>query len=383
MAQNNKENKDSIENGESKQSGGLFSKKEYKKTVSGKERYEQLLEKERQKELEREGLAESAAEPEAQEESNPKSGRARYLAMLEKERKRIEEFESYNEEKSSKPSVYDALKSEAADGEKNAEASSEDEGNTDEPTKSKVAKAESASDKTDEDMLRRAFLRRFLCSVALALAAIGLQFAHFHVPLTPSIFAIDFSSLPELLASIAYGPIAGIAIIIVKNVIYMLIRHVAYVSAISNILLDSLFVTIAGLLYSKGVSTRKKSKTNEIGMRKINSKRRKSIFLSGLISSAITSVAGYFVTTFITFRFLFRRTPTVDNEGRLVDMYQQSLNAVISHFPFVSKFVTEIHSVAQGTLLFYLDVTFAKLIIVTIAVAIIYPLISDFLHYRK
>ncbi|MCR5208408.1 MAG: ECF transporter S component [Eubacterium sp.] len=97
-------------------------------------------------------------------------------------------------------------------------------------------------------------IRMIICCAVLTLSAIVLQFLSFRVPFTPLMLKLDLSALPELLAGVAYGPIAGIVAVVIKNLIYIAFSHgTANATAVSNTILDSLFIVIASLVYSHGM----------------------------------------------------------------------------------------------------------------------------------
>ncbi len=85
----------------------------------------------------------------------------------------------------------------------------------------------------------------------LAALSTVLMFFSFNVPLMPSFIKMDFSELPALIASFAYGPIYGIAVCFIKNMINLMATTTGGVGELSNFILGVLFVTPAGIIYSK------------------------------------------------------------------------------------------------------------------------------------
>lgn len=93
----------------------------------------------------------------------------------------------------------------------------------------------------------------------LSAVAFVLMFLEFPIPaLIPSFIKLDVSDLPELLAAFALGPIWGVAVTLLKNILFCIIRgtHSAYVGELCNFLLGSVFSFTAGLVYHRG-KTRK------------------------------------------------------------------------------------------------------------------------------
>ena len=92
-----------------------------------------------------------------------------------------------------------------------------------------------------------------------ALATI-LMFLEFPIPmLIPPFIKFDFSELPALLAAYAMGPVSGIAVCFIKNVINLLHSQTGGVGELSNFILGVCFVLPAGLIYK-----RKKTQKNAL-----------------------------------------------------------------------------------------------------------------------
>lgn len=97
---------------------------------------------------------------------------------------------------------------------------------------------------------------RKLTTIAI-MGAIGaiLMFVEFPLPfLIPSFVKFDFSELPALLATFVFGPTAGIAVCLLKNLLHLFAGSSAGVGELSNFILGSAFVGVAGLIYKKNKS---------------------------------------------------------------------------------------------------------------------------------
>lgn len=88
-----------------------------------------------------------------------------------------------------------------------------------------------------------------------ALAA-SLMFISFNVPLMPSFIKLDFSELPALIASFAVGPLSGVLVCLIKNLVNLPFSTTSGVGEFSNFILGCLFVLPAGIIYHK-INTRK------------------------------------------------------------------------------------------------------------------------------
>ncbi|MCR4908983.1 MAG: ECF transporter S component [Lachnospiraceae bacterium] len=94
---------------------------------------------------------------------------------------------------------------------------------------------------------------RLMCGTAmLSAVAYVLQFLEFPLPmLIPSFIKLDFSELPALIASFAYGPVSGVIVCLIKNLIHLTNSQSGGVGELSNFMLGAAFVSIAGLFYKK------------------------------------------------------------------------------------------------------------------------------------
>lgn len=99
----------------------------------------------------------------------------------------------------------------------------------------------------------------------LSAVAFILMFLEFPVPLMPGFVKLDISDLPALLGTFALGPVSGIVIEGVKNLLHILFKGTssAGVGELCNFLLGCCFVVPAGLIYRKK-KTRKRAITGAV-----------------------------------------------------------------------------------------------------------------------
>ena len=90
-----------------------------------------------------------------------------------------------------------------------------------------------------------------LVMAGMTVLSIILRFLAIDSKFVPDVLVIEFSSLPEVLVSIAYGPLFGMIIVVLKSVLVSLIRikSFSFAAVITNIVLDSIFVFITGSFY--------------------------------------------------------------------------------------------------------------------------------------
>lgn len=73
----------------------------------------------------------------------------------------------------------------------------------------------------------------------------------FALPIAPSFYKIDFSELPALIAGFAFGPVAGVLVEFVKQIVKLLIKSTstAFVGDLANYLIGCMLVLPASLIY--------------------------------------------------------------------------------------------------------------------------------------
>ena len=98
----------------------------------------------------------------------------------------------------------------------------------------------------------RSRTHKLTVTAMLSAVAFILMFIEFPIPaLIPSFVKLDISDLPELLAAFSLGPIYGVAVTFLKNLLHILIKGTssAYVGELFNFLMGSVFAFSAGMIY--------------------------------------------------------------------------------------------------------------------------------------
>lgn len=93
----------------------------------------------------------------------------------------------------------------------------------------------------------------------LTAVAVILQYIEIGIPVMPGFIKLDFSDLPELIGAFAYGPLGGVLIAFLKNVIHMTVSQSGFIGELSNFILGSSFALSAGVIYKL-----KKTKTGAL-----------------------------------------------------------------------------------------------------------------------
>ncbi len=85
----------------------------------------------------------------------------------------------------------------------------------------------------------------------LSAIAFVLMFLEFSVPIMPPFIKMDLSDLPELISAFAMGPVSGVAICLIKNLLHLFMSTTGGVGELSNFILGACFVFPAGMIYRK------------------------------------------------------------------------------------------------------------------------------------
>ena len=100
-------------------------------------------------------------------------------------------------------------------------------------------------------------VRSITVAAMLSAVAFVLMFIEFPIPmLIPSFIKMDISDLPALLGTFALGPVYGVVIELVKNVLHILLKGTssAGVGELCNFVLGASFAFTAGAIYQRNKS---------------------------------------------------------------------------------------------------------------------------------
>lgn len=201
----------------------------------------------------------------------------------------------------------------------------------------------------------------------------------------PTFLSVEFSAIPEFIATLAFGPIVGVGIVIVKNVIHMIIAHpYVPVSEMSNIILDSFFIFLGGWLYTRRMFNFKPSAPQK----KVKGKdyRTRRILFAGFVGTIATTIASFFTTRFMAYPIIVRVYGSKSDSFSdvvILQSYQDAVVRIREAAPALGKLMPDIGtSFNRAILMFNVPMTFVKFAFITVIVALLYPPISDFLHYR-
>ncbi len=188
---------------------------------------------------------------------------------------------------------------------------------------------------------------RTMASVAmLAAVSFVLMLFDFSVPFMPGFIKMDFSELPALIGSFALGPVAGVMVCFVKNLLHLFVTSTGGVGELSNFVLGAVFVSVAGVIYKKN-------------------KTRKGAFIGALAGALSMAVISVFSNYYIVYPVY---TAFMPMEGIIA-----AYNAIYSG----------INSLWQALIIFNMPFTFVKGMAVTAVSFLIYKKIAPILKGTK
>ena len=180
-----------------------------------------------------------------------------------------------------------------------------------------------------------------------AVAAV-LMYLEFPIPIMPAFVKLDVSELPALIASFAYGPVSGILVCLIKNLIKLPSTSTAAVGELFNFVMGALFVGVAGLIYKRN-------------------KTRKGAIVGALLGALVMAVVSVPYNYFIVY-------------PAYVVMYHLPLDAIIGMYQAINP---NVNGLLACLLVFNLPFTFVKGALDSALCFLVYKPLSPILHGRK
>ena len=180
-------------------------------------------------------------------------------------------------------------------------------------------------------------VRNMTVTAMLSAIAFVLMFLDTAVPIMPSFIKLDVSELPALVASFALGPVYGVIVCLIKNILHLFITTTGGVGELSNFILGLGFVLPAGLIYHH-----KKTKKNAII----------GAVVGAFIMAAISFPSNLFVVYPVYYNFMPKEV-------------------IVAAYQAVAPFA-HIDSIEECLLLFNVPFTFVKGLISAVITMLIY-----------
>ena len=197
--------------------------------------------------------------------------------------------------------------------------------------------------------MKTKFNTRVLTGTAmLAAVATVLMYMEFPIPIMPAFIKLDVSELPALIASFAYGPVAGIVVCLIKNLIKLPSTSTAAVGELFNFVMGALFVGVAGIVYKKN-------------------KTRKGAIIGAVAGALIMALVSLPYNYFVVY-------------PAYVVMYHLPLEAIIGMYQAINP---NVNGLLACLVTFNVPFTFAKGMVDALLCFLIYKPLSPILHGRK
>jgi len=184
---------------------------------------------------------------------------------------------------------------------------------------------------------KRVNVRNMTVTAMLSAIAFVLMFLDTAVPLMPNFIKLDLSELPALIASFALGPVYGVVVCLIKNLLHLFMTQTGGVGELSNFILGVAFVLPAGLIYY-----RKKTKKRAII----------GAFVGALLMAAVSFPSNLFIVYPVYYNFMPKE-------------------AIIAAYQALAPF-TKIDSIAKCLLMFNVPFTFVKGLLSAVITIFIY-----------
>ena len=181
----------------------------------------------------------------------------------------------------------------------------------------------------------------------LSAAAFVLQLIEIPLPfIMPTFIKFDFSDLPALIGSFALGPVCGVIIELIKNILHAALATGSFgVGELSNFILGAVFVAVAGGIYKRN-------------------KTRRTAIIAAAAGAVLMAVVSFPSNLFVVYPVYYNFMPK--------DVILAAYQAI---FPGVK-------SIEQSLLLFNVPFTFAKGMIDVFVTLLVYKKISTVIKGR-
>jgi len=177
----------------------------------------------------------------------------------------------------------------------------------------------------------------------LSVISFVIMFIEFPLPLFPPFLKIDLSDIGALVGTFAFGPVAGIAIELLKNILHLMRTSTGGVGELANFLVGAALVAPAGFVYARN-------------------KTMKSALLGLALGTITMGVVGAFANYYIIIPFYSNFMPI----DQIIGMAQAANSLIVDLKSYI------IYAVIPFNIL--------KGIAVSVLTLLIYKRISPLLH---
>lgn len=192
---------------------------------------------------------------------------------------------------------------------------------------------------------RNVQIRAMVVTAILAAMSYILAMMSFSVPFMPSFIKLDVSELPALIGSFSLGPVYGVLICLIKNLLGLMNSSTNGIGELSNFLLGAMFVFPAGMLYQRN-------------------KTRKGAIIGSLIGAICMAVGSVFTNIFLVYPIYYNF---------------MAKEAILSAYQLI---VPAMKSVEQSIICFNMPFTFMKAMLSVLISLLVYKRLSPVIKGR-
>lgn len=175
--------------------------------------------------------------------------------------------------------------------------------------------------KSEAKKRTRSTTRYIAVTGVLSACAFVLQLVEVPVPfIMPTFIKFDFSDLPALIGSFAMGPLCGVIIELIKNILHAALATGSFgVGELSNFILGAVFVGVAGLIYQ---------------FRKTKNGALLASLVGALVMALISIPSNIFVVYPVYYQFMPKETILAAYQAIIPAMKSVEQSIIVFNAPF-------------------------------------------------
>ena len=192
--------------------------------------------------------------------------------------------------------------------------------------------------------------RCFVVTAMLSAIAFVLMFLEFPLPmLIPAFIKMDLSDLPALIGAFSMGPLSGVLISLIKNILNVIIHGTTSgcVGELANFLMGAVFSAAAGLVYKKH-------------------KDRKHAIAGSIVGAVAMGLVSFPINYYITY-----------------PLYATLFGGMEAILGAYQAILPSVDSIAQCLVVFNIPFTILKGLLCALVCFFIYKPLSPVLHGKK
>ena len=186
-------------------------------------------------------------------------------------------------------------------------------------------------------------IKKITVIAMLSAIAFILMFFELSLQIVPSFLKFDISDLPELIATFIFGPVSGVIVCFIKNLLHLTVTHTGGVGELSNFLLGAVLCIVSGLIYR-------------------SKKTKKTAIVAMLVGSLAMGALSFVTNLWIVYPFYYN----IMAKETILAMYQAIL--------------PQIKSIEMSLLVFNLPFTAVKGIVCSIITFFVYKRLKNILR---